>query len=162
MSSPDGERDSYLRAQLVADEEVLAFGPQGLVTPRRVLFAWHLPWPPHVEDWTHDEVTFDELTRWSEGRTHDQRPILRLEHPAHRRREWVPAHRLLWFRWGNSTGVVEARTTDFRFGSARAPVYVALRARLEESGIPAGELFHESVPGTRAERLRGSVATFDS
>jgi hypothetical protein len=28
--------------------------------------------------------------RWSEGQRHDLRPILRIEHPAHRRLEWVP------------------------------------------------------------------------
>ena len=157
MTEPDEDRDEYLRARLDPAEEVLAVGPQGLVTPRRVLFAWRLKWPPRVGGWTHDELTFDEITRWSEGRQHDERPILRLEHPAHRRLQWAPAHRFLWFRWGNRTGIVEYRTTDFRFGSARSPVYLALGRCLAASGATAGEPFHESVSGSREERLGRSV-----
>jgi hypothetical protein len=74
----------------------------------------------------------------------------------------VPGHRFLWFGWGQGTGEVEERATDFRFGSARAPLYLALLGRLQASDVAVGELLYESVPGTRAERLRGSVATFDS
>jgi hypothetical protein len=157
MTTDHDDRDAYLRAQLAPGEEMLAIGPQGLVTPRRILFGWRLKWPPHTGEWTHDELTFQEIARWSEGHRHDERPILRLEHPPHRRLQWVPAHRFLWFQWGNRTGVVEHRTTDVRFRSARSPVYLALRRRLEASRAAVGEPFHESVPGSREERLGRSV-----
>jgi hypothetical protein len=159
--TPDPDRDAYLQALLAPGEDILALGPQGLVTPDRVLFAWRLNWPPHVGEWTHDELLFDEITRWSEGRQHDERPILRLDHPAHRRLQWVPAHRFLWFRWGNRTGVLEHGSTEFRFGSRRSSVYLALRGCLIASGAEAGVPFHESVPGRREQRLGRSVSVLD-
>src|SRR5437588_7072656 len=106
MGSGQEDRDTYLRAQVEPGETILASGQQAVVTDQRILFAWRLNWPPHQDEWTHDAIAFGEITQWSEGRRHDERPLLRLEHPAHRRLEWVPAHRFLWFRWGNATGEV--------------------------------------------------------
>jgi hypothetical protein len=146
MTTPDDEREGYLRALLEAGEEVLALGPQGLITARRLLFAWRLRWPPHAGEWTHDEVTCDELTRWSEGRSHDQRPILRLEHPVHRRLGSVPGHRFLWFAGGGGPARSRSERRSFRVGSARAPLYLGLLGRLHASDVAVGELFYESVP----------------
>src|SRR2546428_11755425 len=94
----NAERDAYLNAQLDPEEIVLARGRPGIVTEHRIVFAWRLGWPSLEGQWTHDALTFDEITRWSIGRRHDHRPVLRLEHPPHVRVEWVPAHHVLWFR----------------------------------------------------------------
>jgi hypothetical protein len=84
MGSLPEERDAYLRAQVEPGEAVLAIGSPALVTDRRILFAWRLNWPPHTREWTHDAIAFDEITTWSEGRRHDERPILRIDHPSPR------------------------------------------------------------------------------
>ena len=78
--------------------------------------------------------------------------MLRIEHPTHWRLEWVPAHRFLWFRWGNETSEVAHRKITFSFSSRRDPVFLAITERLELAG-PQGEPFVESLPGTREERL---------
>ncbi len=102
----EAARDAYLQAQLEPAETIFARGPQALVTDRRILFAWRLPWPPREGEWAHDALTFDEIARWTLGRRHDHRPLLKLEHPPHVRIEWVPAHGFLWFVWGNASGGV--------------------------------------------------------
>lgn len=157
MGSMGERRDAYLRAQIEPGETILATGPPALVTDRRVLFGWRLRWPPHAGEWIHDALAFDEITRWSEGRRHDERPLLRLEHPSHRRFEWVPAHRFLWFRWGNATGEVSHQETTFSFAGLRDPVFRSMMERLELAGIRPGEPFVEMLPGTREERLGVSV-----
>jgi hypothetical protein len=161
MGSTNDQRDTYLRAQIESGETILAVGPQAVVTDHRVLFGWQLNWPPHAREWTHDALAFDEITRWSEGRRHDDRPLLRLEHPSHQRLEWVPAHRLLWFRWGNATGEISHEETTFAFSSRRDRIYRAMKERLELSGAARGDPFVETLPGTRAERLgSGRVLTY--
>lgn len=160
MGDGNEARDAYLRAQVEPGETIVAAGREGLVTDRRVLFCWRLNWPPHVGEWTHDALAFDETTRWSEGRRHDDRPQIRVEHPSHRRLEWVPAHRFLWFRWGNTTGEISHEETTFSFASRRDPVYRAMKERLELANATQGEPFAEMLPGTREERLGRSVSTF--
>jgi hypothetical protein len=155
MGSTNQQRDPYLRAQIQSGETVLAVGPQAVITDRRLLFGWRLIWPPHTGEWTHDALAFDEITRWHEGRRHDDRPLLWLEHPSHRRLEWIPAHRLLWFRWGNATGEISHGETTFSFANRRDPVFRAMKERLELAGAPRGDPFAETLPGTRAERLGG-------
>jgi hypothetical protein len=118
MGSRNEQRDAYLRGQIEPGEIILAVGPQALVTDRRILFGWRLPWPPHAGEWTHDALAFEEIIGWSQGQRHDHRPLLRLEHPAHRRLEWAPAHRLLWFRWGNAAAEISHGETTF---SSRSP-----------------------------------------
>ena len=160
MGSTNEQRDAYLRAQVEPGETILAVGPQALVTDRRILFGWRLNWPPRAGEWTHDALAFDEITRWREGPRHDGCPLLRLEHPSHRRLEWVPAHRFLWFRWGNATGEISHRETTFSFASSRDPVFRSMTGRLELAGATQGEPFVEMLPGTREERLGSSVAVF--
>jgi hypothetical protein len=158
MGSLSEQRDAYLRTQIEPGESILAVGPQGIVTDRRVLFGWLLHWPPDVGVWTHDALAFHEITRWREGRRHDHRPLVRLEHPSHVRSEWVPRHRFLWYRWGNATGEISHKETTFAFGSRRNAVFQALKARLELAGVVQGEPFVEMLPGTREQRLGRSVA----
>jgi hypothetical protein len=158
MNFGEQDRDAYLRAQLSRSESIVALGPPALVTDRRVLFAWRLNWPPHAGEWAHDGLTFDEVTRWSQGHRHDDRPVLRLEHPPHRRLEWVPAHRVMGFRWGNATGTVEHRATEFAFRGRRDPVYLAMREGLGRSRAVPGAPFREVLPGTRESRLGQGTA----
>jgi len=167
MGSRNEQRDAYLRGQIEPGETILAVGPirpvsdhpdatQALITDRRILFGWRLHWPPHAGEWTHDALAFEEITRWSKGRRHDHRPMLRVEHPTHRRLEWAPAHRFLWFRWGNATAEISHQETTFSFASRRDPVFRATSERLELVDPPQGEPFVEVLPGTREERLGGS------
>jgi len=163
MGSGDEQRDAYLRAQIEPGETVLAAGRQALVTDRRILFGGRLDWPPHAGEWTHDALAFQEIIGWSQGRRHDDRPLLRLEHPPHRRLEWGPAHRFLWFRWGNATVEVSHRETTFSFASRRDPIFRAMKQRLELAGLSQKESFVEDLPGTREERLarRVTVGVFE-
>lgn len=158
MGSTNEERDAYLRGQIEPGETILAIGPQALVTDRCILLGWRLQWPPHAGEWTHDALAFEEISRWSKGRRHDHRPLLRVEHPAHRRLEWAPAHRFLWFCWGNATAEISHQETTFSFASRRDPVFRAMSERLELAGAPQGEPFVEVLPGTRGERV--SVGVF--
>jgi hypothetical protein len=162
VGSRDEQRDAYLRAQIELEETIVAAGPQAIVTDRRILFGWSLNWPPHVGEWTHDALTFDEIIAWSEGRLHDERPLLRLGHPSHRRLGSMPAHRFLWFRWGNATGDISHEQTTFSFAHRRDPVYRAMRTPLELADAVHGEPFVELPSGTRQERLGRNLVVFEA
>jgi hypothetical protein len=153
MSSRNEQRDAYLRGLVEPVESIVSAGPAALVTDRRILFGWRLAWPPHAGEWTHDSLTFDEITWWREGRSHDERPLLRLGHPPHPRLEQVPARRFLLFRWGNATASVSHQETRFFFKGRRDPVFRAMKERLELSGAAQGEPFVEVLPGTREDRI---------
>jgi hypothetical protein len=124
-----------------------------MVTDRRVLFAWE-----GYPGWRSDAVGFQEVTRWSVGRRHDERPLLRLEHPPHFRPEQVAAHHFLWFAWGDTEADVPHDDVTLAFGSARDEAFQAVIARLEKTDAPRDEDFVVSLPGTREERTRGSHA----
>src|ERR1041385_5107273 len=160
MGSTNEQRDAHLVAQIEQGETILGVGPQALVTDRRILFAWRLAWAPHPGRWTHDSLVFDEIIRWTEGRQHDDRPLLRLEHPSHGRLEWMSAHRFLWFRWGNSVAEISHQETTFSFASRRDPAFQAMKERLELASAPQGASFVEMLSGTREERLGRSMAVY--
>jgi hypothetical protein len=106
-------------------------------------------------------VWFHEVTAWRRGRTHDERPVIVVEHPAHERLEHVPAHRVLWFEWGNAVGPVMHTSTELRFPSRRDSAFLAVLEGLGRTGAPEGEPFEERPAGTRQERLgegRGVLA----
>jgi hypothetical protein len=160
------ECDARLRALVSADEQVLAVGtadefrePQGdlgvqgqwrflLVTSSTLLFAnWAKPDAPH------EEITFDEVTRWADG-TQYHRYVITLTHPPMTRQEHVPAHRVLWFAWGNAFEIRTRTTTTVRFSHRGTAAAKALRAALEERRIAHHSLVLEEV--SREERTRGS------
>ena len=156
------ERDAFLSTQLEPGEvRVAGSGPQPLVTDRRILTAYQLSRAPRRGEWVCHPLAFDEIVRWTAGRHHDDRPILRLEHPPHVRMETVPEHRFLWFQWGNAEGPVTHTATTFVFGKDRDPVLVAIRDVLERAGVPRGEQFVIRPAGTREERIAGSRAYLD-
>lgn len=156
------DRDAFLEGRLERDEVVVArSGGRPLVTDRRILTAHTLyspPSPPGRGEWVCFTLAFTEVDRWAQGRLHDHRPLLRLEHPPRVRIEHVPAHRFLWFEWGNAEGPVGHTTTAFGFSKDTDPVLVAIRDGLERAGVPRGEPFVIRPPGTREERAKGSHA----
>lgn len=151
------ERDALLDAQLESGEVVVARGgDHPLVTDRRIMTA-HRPLRVSGRDaWTVSSLAFAEILRWTPGRLHDHRPLLRLEHPPRARMEHVPSHRFLWFEWGNAEGPVIHTTTTFGFGRATDPVLIAIREGLVRAGVPRGEPFVVRPAGTREERTRES------
>ena len=126
------------------------------VTDRRIIIAWRTATPERPRAWAYDSVWFQEVTAWRQGRAHDERPVIVVEHPAHERLEHVPAHRVLWFEWGNSLASVAHTSTQLRFPSRRDPAFLAVLEGLLGTGAPEGEPFEERPPGTRQERLAGN------
>lgn len=125
-----------------------------MVTDRRVIFAW----PGYPSGWRSDAVAFKEVIRWSLGHRHDERPLIRLEHPTHLRAERVAARHFLWFAWGNAEAEVPRDDVTLAFGTERDEAFRATFERLHHLDIPRGEDFVVSPPGTREERTRGSRA----
>ena len=152
------ERRAYV-ANLLADGERI--GVEGrspaAVTDTRIIVARTLVVPPRQGEWTHDSLRFDEIATWRLGRTHDERPIIELEHPVHMRIEHVPAHHFLWWRWGNAEAPIPHTTTRFRFSSDHDPLFGAVALGLMAASVPEGDPFREHPVGTRAERLGGSA-----
>jgi hypothetical protein len=89
---------------------------------------------------------------------HDERPLLRLEHPTHVRTERVAAHNLLSFHWGNAEAEVPHDDVTLAFASKRDAAFRATFDRLQRMNIPRGKDYLVSLPGTRAGRTRGSQA----
>jgi len=153
------DRGAFLETQLAPGEVVVARSRhQPLVTERRILMPRRLQLPPRRGEWVCSSLQFAEITRWSQGRQHDQRPLLRLEHPPRARFEHMPAHRFLWFAWGNAEEPVMHTTTIFGFGRDSNPLLVAIRKRLEQANVPSGEPFVIRPAGTREQRLGSSIA----
>ena len=151
-------REAFLRSRLEAGERVIAHQGAVMVTDHRIVFAWER----HVggSGWHSDAVAFDEIIRWSLGRRHDQRPLLRLQHPTHARSERVAAHRVLWFSWGNAEAEVPHDDITLAFGSDRDQAFQATLDRLKQMNLPRGEDFIVALAGTREERTRGSRALY--
>ncbi|MEW6060125.1 MAG: hypothetical protein AB1551_08325 [Actinomycetota bacterium] len=149
------ERNAFLEAQLEPGELVVARSRDyPLVTDRRILQAHQLSHPPHRGEWVCSSLAFDQITEWTLGRRHDNRPVLRLEHAPHARMEHVPQHHFLWFRWGDAERPVARTRTTLEFGRATNPVLVAICQSLERAGVHRGEPFAIRPAGTREERKR--------
>lgn len=152
------EREAFLAGQMEPGEVVVARSRrEPLVTDRRMLFARQLRQPPRSGEWVAHSIAFSEVTHWRSGQTHDERPILELEHPAVAVIGHVPEHRFLWFEWGNAEEAIEQTTTTLRFPDRRDPAFIAIRDRLEREGVPQGKPFAIRPPGTREGRLGGGV-----
>lgn len=123
------------------------------VTDRRIIIAWRTAAPDRPREWLHDSVWFREVTAWRLGHTHDERPIIVVEHPTHERLEHVPAHRFLSFEWGDAVGPVRHTSTELRFPSGQDRAFLAVLDGLRATGAPEGEPFEDRPPGTRHERI---------
>lgn len=152
------ESEHALRASLAADEQpvamtVRAWGGASMVTDRRFAFA-----PPGRRGSPSTEsFPFDRIDAWHLGWMHDERPFVVLRHPPRMCVEWVPAHRFLWFRWGNATAPVPRAETRVSFPRKRDPVFLALVGELRRLAIAEEPTRIERPAGTREERIGGSV-----
>jgi len=108
-----------------------------LVTDRRLLWSG---WGGPIH-----ELTLDAVRSAADG-TYLHRYTLVLTHDPVERTEWAPAHRLLWFRWGNTTEKRLRRTTTFAFSRRDTEAAAALRDRLEPRGIAIGSLEMPEAP----------------
>lgn len=160
------ECETRLRRLVPADEQVIAVGtadeflePTGdlgvqgqwrflLVTSERLLLAdWSKPDRPH------EDIAFDEVVRWADELQY-HRYAMTLSHPPLIRHELVPAHRFLWFAWGNASEPWTRTTTTLRFSHRETATARALRAALEDRHVLHEALLLNEV--SREERTRGS------
>jgi hypothetical protein len=148
------DKEAFLQAQLEPNEVILARSDdQPLVTDRRILWARQLQYPPRIGEWVCDSLAFPQIKKWTFGRRHDGRPIMRLEHLPVQRIERVPAHHLLWFAWGNAEASVTHDATLLGFARVSSPVLIALIRSLERASVTQGESFVVRPAGTREERM---------
>jgi hypothetical protein len=104
-----------------------------LVTDRRIL-------------WVEGSIELKTVTGFTEI-TQFHRYAIRLRHAPVQRREWAPAHRVLWWRRGNATRPVHATETTFVFSHRDTKAVEAIRRRLGELGVGPGEPI--TMPRTR-------------
>jgi hypothetical protein len=121
------------------------------VTDRRIILTWRTADAGRQREWLHDSVWFHEVTAWRAGHTHDGRPVIVVEHPAHERLEHVPAHSVLWFGWGNAVGPVTHTSTELRYPNRRDPAFLAVLEGLRGTGAPEG-----SSPAAPPTEIAGS------
>jgi len=155
-----------LVAVLDADEPVLARGTGNearrlsrhvsngagayfIVTPSRLLWS-----PPRR---THRSVSldFDTVTSWSEG-TQYHRYALVLRHTAVERIDWAPAHKLLWFEWGDTEVTKRQTQTILHFSRPDTEVASGVRDQLLRRAIVPGEPLEFDEP-SREERNPGAL-----
>jgi hypothetical protein len=121
-----------------------------VVTSERLLFAtWGSRQRPH------EEFRLDEVTHWASGTQYNCGALV-LTHPPTTRRQWVPAHRILWFEWGDTEADVTRTQTIFRFSRPDTRVAKALHSALSARKVAHEPLHFEEK--SREDRTRGSVA----
>lgn len=162
------ECEARLRGLVPTDESIVAVGTAEklrslgpdlgsgagwtfiVVTPERLLFArWGSPEEPH------EEIHFDAVTQWASGTQYNCLAVV-LTHPPMTRREWVPAHKILWFKWGDVKADVTRTQTIFRFSRPDTQVATAIQADLTARGIPYELLRFAEL--SREARIGGSRA----
>ena len=165
-SSITARSHQVLVAELDADEPLVARGTGNehrrlsrhvsngvgdylVVTPRRLLWS-----PPGM---THRRVSldFDTVTSWSEG-TQYHRYALVLRHAAVERIDWAPAHKVLWFEWGDTEVTKRQTQTILHFSRPDTEVASGIRDQLLSREIAPGEPLDFDEP-SREERNRGAV-----
>ena len=84
------------------------------------------------------------------------RYALLMAHDAIERIAWAPAHRVLWFEWGDTEESVQQSRTTLHFSSRGTHVAETLRGQLERRRVAKSvPLAFEETP--REERTAGSV-----
>src|SRR6476620_9155512 len=156
------ERIRFLETQLEPGERIVAQSRgHPIITDRRILWARQLTAPPRQGEWVYEALSFNQITSYALGRRHDQRPMIRLEHRSTERPEHLPAHRFLWFQWGDADGPVPHDTSLLGFGKGSDPVFVALRETLERARVFQLEPFDIRPEGTRQERIARTSMLFE-
>jgi hypothetical protein len=71
--------------------------------------------------------------------TQAHRYALALDHQSIQRLQWVPAHHLLWWSWGNAEAVRPVTSSVLAFSRRDTKAARAIRGGLQAMGVPAGE-----------------------
>jgi hypothetical protein len=119
-----------------------------VVTSHRLVFS-------ELSADTHYEIRLKEIEGWASGTQYNRLAIV-LTHPPIPRRLWVPAHKILWFQWGNAVADFTLIQTIFRFSRPETQTAVAIRSALTARGVPHRTLHFEEK--SREERTRRSHA----
>ena len=102
------------------------------VTERRVL------WVSGDDDRWVRSLRFD-LVRSHAEITQAHRYALALDHQSIERLQWVPAHQLLWWSWGNGEAIRPVTSSALAFSRRDTKAARAIRSRLQAIGVPASE-----------------------
>jgi hypothetical protein len=84
-------------------------------------------------------LPFDLVRSYTEI-TQAHRYALALDHQSIERLQWVSAHQLLWWSWGNAEAVRAVTSSALAFSRRDTKAARAIRSRLQASGVPASEL----------------------
>jgi hypothetical protein len=138
--------EAELQAHLEPNEHVLATGRGEDITqgggPERGGAAWtyvmvtdrRLHWVPHADLRLNASLDLDDVTAAIEHmKAH--RYAIRLDHRDITRSFLVPAHRFLWFKWGNAVSRVSVARTRLAFSRRDTAVARALRDQLSSRGV---------------------------
>jgi hypothetical protein len=71
--------------------------------------------------------------------TQAHRYALALDHQGIERLQWVPAHQLLWWSWGNAEAARPAMSSALAFSRRDTKAARAIRSRLQAIGVSASE-----------------------
>src|SRR6266511_6420886 len=71
--------------------------------------------------------------------TQAHRYALTLGHQSIERLQWVPAHQLLWWSWGNAEAVRPVTSSALAFSRRDTTAARAIRSRLQAMGVPASQ-----------------------
>jgi hypothetical protein len=83
-------------------------------------------------------LPLDLVTSYTEI-TQAHRYALILDHQIIERLQWVPAHRLLWWSWGDAEAVRPVTSSVLAFSRRDTKAARAIRSRLQAIGVPASE-----------------------
>jgi hypothetical protein len=136
-----------LREDLEPDERIVAESGGVLVTSRRIRSVSRP-----------GDVGLDRVTSWHVAWSHDGRPTIVVEHEPVTGPVRRPSRTILWFHLGGDLRDVERTETAVPFGGRRRAPYRAAISTLEATGHPRTDDVHESLLGTRDERLGASVS----
>jgi hypothetical protein len=103
-----------------------------VVTERRALWLSR-----DDERWVRS-LPLDLVTSYAEI-TQAHRYALALDHQSVERLQWVPAHGLLWWSWGNAEAVRSVTSSALAFSRRDTKAARAIRSRLRAIGVPASE-----------------------
>ena len=138
--------EAHLRVGLEPDERVIAVGRCEDITALGDIdsggAAWtfvmvtdrRLRWVPYVRLRYETNVGLDGVSAVFD-QTSAHRYAMTLHHAPVRAFRDVPAHRFLWFQWGNAEAVRTLGTTTLAFSRRDTAAALALRAELDRRGI---------------------------
>ena len=81
-------------------------------------------------------LPFEGVQFWIERSLHNHRYLITMQHRPLVRTMRVPAHRVLWFAWGNVIADRPMRVTGLGFSRRGIAAATALRAQLVARGLP--------------------------